>query len=323
MAAFKQMPAKLWTPQQTLTVAGNLSRAYLNAPPEALAHGAQFYPEWEQTAGHIGEMIGQDQAAGAALLAHLSPATEAEMNRIMGLQMVHGGLGSSRQMSALRSAAQAAVEAKGFKSRETAAKKRGDTRAASHWNDEYQKAKASAQAHRRRTGIAGTPLGGQASNAILNAMNIREGITADPLGSLGDIKIADFGRMINDPYGYERPPIDTHYHDAAMGRTDVPYAVKRGLSAKGRYESFQMAHQMAHAQTMEELGLDPDAVAHSTFMGGIWYAQQMRKAIENPDSMKARLASITKLANVRRNTKFAPYLPESHGLSPAFAKVGT
>jgi hypothetical protein len=323
MAAFSPMPSKLWTPKQTLTVAQNLSRAYLNAPPEALQHGAQFYPEWEQTAQHIGQEIGQGQEAGSALLAHLSPATEAEMNRIMGLQLVHGGLGSSRQMSALRSAAAAAVEAKGFKARETAAKKSGDTRGAARWNAEYEKAKASAQAHRRRTGIGGTPLGTQASGAILNALNIREGNVADPLGSLGDIKIGDFGRMINDPYGYERPPIDTHYHDVGVGRTDIPYATSRGLSSKGRYEAFQTAHRQAHAQTVEELGIDPSEIPHSAFMGGIWYAQQMRKAVENPDSMKARLASITKLSNIRRNAKFAPYLPESHGLSPAFAKVGT
>lgn len=314
-------PAGLWTPEQTLTVANNLSQAYLNAPQQAQEWGEEFYPEWHATAHHIGQATGTGLAGGSAILAHLSPSNEAEMNRIQALQLVHGGvMESSRQMGHIHKAAEATREAQSLQGSMQKAQQRGDTTAAGRFHDQLQTARAASHAHRAKAGLTG-PIASVSNIPLSKAVHAREGDYSDPLESLGDIKIGDFGRMINDPFGYHRPPIDTHYHDAAINRTDIPYDIRRRLEEGGRYESMQQAHAHSYALTQALMG-GGDMAPHSAYMGTIWYAQQIRKAMENPESLRSRRSSQTKLENVRRSDRFSQYLPEHYGLRPAFARVG-
>ena len=314
---FAPMPSKLWTPRQKQLVTGNYVRAYQNAPDVARQHGANFYPSWHEDAQHIGQAIGRDTNAGAALLAHLSPANEAEQNRIHALQVTHGV--SDRQEKHLLKAGQSASMATGAASRRTHALKAGDTVAASRWDAEAQQHKADTARFRQLGGIKGTPLGGLGSREIANALKVRSGAHADALGSLGDVKIGDFGRLIADPTA-KRAPIDTHYHDAGVNRIDIPYAQSRGLEAKGRYEHFQGAHEAARQQISRQTGVE---VSTADLMGGIWYAHQQRKVEGNPSARKARLASETKLSRIRGSKSAQQFLPERFGLKPSFGKIAT
>jgi hypothetical protein len=317
-AGFTKTAAGLWKPEQIQTAGANLVRAYESAPKLAHRYGKKFYPEWHETAEHIGAAAGLSTAHGAAILAHLSPQNEAEMNRVQAMGVVHGPIEGSRRTNAIIRAGQHADMAKSHNSSLREAEKRGDTKAMLHHAEQYDIHHSENMRLRQASGIVGTPLNWISSQRLSQAVRVREGHFDDPLGSLGAVKISDFGRMTHDPRGYQRPPIDTHYHDAAMGRTDIPYDQKgadRGLDAPTRYENFQRAHQVAHA-------IAGGGTPHSSFMGTIWYAHQMRKAIENPESSKTRKAADTRLRNVQGNPRFSQWLPESHGLAPAFAKVG-
>lgn len=307
----------LWTPKQKQLITGNYVRAYANAPEEHIKHGEEFFPSWNEDAHHIGEAIGQNHEAGAALLAHLSPANEAEMNRIQALQLVHGDI-SDKQVGHMMKAADAASRGTGAISRRTAAKRRGDMTEASRWHAEAESAKAEASHHRSKSGLAGTPLGYIGSREFAKAWSIRSGdYEGNPLDTLGDLKLSDFGRTIADP-SHPKPTVDTHYHDAGVNRTDIPYTTERGLGAKGRVAHFQGASEEARQQIMRQTGTD---IPHSAFMGGIWYAHQQRKVIENPDARKARKASATKLENVRQSHMGSQFLPENYGLRPSFGKI--
>jgi hypothetical protein len=309
-------PKGLWTPKQTQLITGNYVRAYANAPDVHREHGAEFFPSWNEDAHHIGEAIGQGHEAGAALLAHLSPANEAEMNRIQGLQLVHGV--SGKQAGHMVKAGAAASRGVGATSRRTAALRKGDTSGASHWHAEAESAKAEAQHHRAKSGLKGTPLGYIGSREFANAWSIRTGnYEGHPLDTLGDLKLGDFGRTIADP-SHPQVTVDTHYHDAGVNRTDIPYTTSRGLGAKGRVAHFQGASEAARQQIMSQTGVH---IEPSAFMGGIWYAHQQRKVMENPDARKARKASNTKLENVRQSHMGSQFLPENYGLRPSFGKI--
>lgn len=312
-----EAPGGLWTPKQKQLITGNYVRAYANAPDIHREHGEAFFPSWNEDAQHIGEAIGQTHEAGAALLAHLSPANEAEMNRIQGLQLVHGDI-SDKQVQHMTKAADAASRGASAASRRTAARKRGDTSEASHWHAEAESAKAEAKHHRGKSGLAGTPLGFIGSREFMNAWSIRSGnYEGEPLDTLGDLKLGDFGRTIADP-SYPHATVDTHYHDAGVNRTDIPYATSRGLSGKGRVAHFQGASEAARQQIMRQTGTH---IEPSAFLGGIWYAHQQRKVIENPDARKARKASNTKLENTRQSHMGRQFLPENYGLRPSFGKI--
>ena len=312
----------LWTPKQKQLITGNYVRAYANAPDVHREHGEAFFPSWNEDAQHIGEHIakpgtGLAHEAGAALLAHLSPANEAEMNRIQALQLVHGNL-NPQQVGHMMKAADAASRGASASSRRTAARKRGDTDAASRYHVEAESAKAEAAHHRGKSGLAGTPLGFIGSREFAKAWSIREGdYEGHPLDTLGDLKLGDFGRTIADP-SYPKATVDTHYHDAGVNRTDIPYTTERGLSAKGRVAHFQGASESARQQIMKQTGTH---IEPSAFLGGIWYAHQQRKVIENPDARKARKASNTKLENVRQSHMGSQFLPENYGLRPSFGKI--
>ena len=308
------MPSKLWTPGQTTAVAANYSRSYERAPEKAHALGGQFYPNWQEDAAHIGQVSGQGLGGGAAIMAHLSPSTEAETNRIMALQLVHGT--DDKQIAHIAKSAEHAEIAKAAVGRRTGAQRSGDTAAVERENAIIQKHGALSAKSRSKAGLTGTPLSKQSSSAIMKAANVMRGeYEGDPLATLGSRKIRDFGHLIHDPTGYGRAPIDTHYHDAGLDRADIPYEAERGLSAAGRYESFQNAHAMAR----NEFG----DISHGAFMGAIWYHHQMRKAIENPSSLRSRKAAETQLANYQSNPRLSHFMPTTHGLLPSLGKIPT
>ena len=311
-------PGGVWSPQQTGAVANNYVQAYQRAPKESLRLGKSFYPNWHEDAEHIGQAIGQSTSHGAAILAQLSPSTEAETNRIQALQLVHGM--DDKAYSHMGKAADAAGRAKSAGSSMRHALKSGDTAAASNFHGIHAKAEQENLYHRKQAGIVDTPLGMHGSQFIHKAMQVKHGdIAGHPLDTLGNVKINDFGRLIDNPK-YERAPIDTHYHDAGLNRTDIGYNESRGLGSVGRYEHFQNAHQVARGEVAHMIGRK---ISTADMMGGIWYAHQQRKVNENPASMQSRKASDTRLANIKASDAAQPYLPERHGLRPSLGKIKT
>ena len=102
---------------------------------------------------------------------------------------------------------------------------------------------------------------------------------SDPMGSLGHLKLRDFGGLIHDPTGYNRAPIDTHYHDVGVNRIDIPYAQSRGLGSVGRYEHFQGAHERARGIVQSRLGLE---IPHGEFMAYGVHPPEMSDFNEQP-----------------------------------------
>ena len=130
----------------------------------------------------------------------------------------------------------------------------------------------------------------------------------------------DFGESIVNPHS-SRFPIDTHFHDATLGRLDIPYATSRGLSAKGRYEDFLRVGQQGHRLTQQRLG---EEMPITSWMGGIWYGHQQRKVETNPSSLSARRASVTKIdrtLNKIQSSGAKHLLPETYGLEPVNVKI--
>jgi hypothetical protein len=317
---FTQTPSGLWTPQQHAEVVANYSQAYLKTPEHLLQHGADFYPHWNEDAEHIGATIGRDTAAGAALLAHLSPSKEAEENRLGAYQLAHGVSDKSERL--LMKADEHSAAAKSASGRATQEARRGNEGSPFHQQmlEEQAKHTAANRQLRQKAGLPGTPLGGFATREIANALRVRSGADTDPLGNLGDIKLGDFGRLINDPHGYGRAPIDTHIHDLGVGRTDIPYKTNRGLTSKGRYEHFQSGIQTAQQRVSKRLDTD---IPMGDFMGGIWFGHQQNKVEHNPDARKARMATETKLDNMVHSALGSQWLPEHYGLRPASVKIAT
>lgn len=305
-------PAK-WSPQRISHVSQNYTSAFLNTSPEMRAAGARFYPLWNETAEHIGNVVGGTTSHGAAVLAHLSPSNEAEKNRIQGLQLAHTLTDDIAHHILL--GAEHGLQAK---SHEVSARhvQPGSSKHAFHMQ-EYEKHAKEVLRHRRATGYTGTPLGSVGLRELANAVRVIQNQWENPLESLTTSKISDFGNLINDP-AYHRVPIDTHYHDAGVNRLDLPYEAERGLNAIGRYGAFQQASNMGQRRYERMSG---DLILPGAFMGGIWYGHQQRKVMANPDAMSARRAADTILNRMRSDPSNVHFLPETHGLEPSFGKI--
>ena len=305
------MTPALWTPQRTLAVSQRFERAYANTPKHLLAAGAEFFPGWNEDAHHIGQVTGLGHEAGAAIMAHLSPANEAEQNRIQAIQLTHGV--TDKQASHLMRAGemQSIAQSNEVRSRKAPA--------GSRFHVEHQKAQAENMRLRQKAGIVGTPLGSVGSREISNALQVRSGAFEHPLESLGNLKRRDFGEVIANPQ-HPRIPVDTHYHDLGVGRTDIPYTVSRGLTAMGRYEHFQNASHIALGRVNEALGM---SMPHSEFMAGSWMGHLQNKVANNPDAMKARKSVETKLAGIAGHDVNRQWLPQNYGLRPSVGKIET
>lgn len=308
-----QMTPVDWSPQRLSHVSQNYTRAFQNTSPEMRSAGARFYPLWNETAEHIGDVVGGTTAHGAAILAHLSPSNEAEKNRIQGLQLAHT-LTDKVAAHIIMGAEHASLA----KSHEVRARNKNISQSERDFHlSEYSKHASEVRRHRKATGFAGTPLGTLALRELANAVGVIQNRWENPLESLETDKIRDFGHLIHDPSA-TRVPIDTHYHDAGLDLIDLPYKAKRGLDALGRYDSFQRASAMGQRRYEQQSG---ETILPGAFMGGIWYGHQQRKVRANPDAMSARRAADTIISGFRSNPKNAHFLPEAFGLEPSFGKI--
>jgi hypothetical protein len=305
----------VWTPQRTVAVANRFINRFQQTPPHLRQTGAEFYPTWHEDAQHIGHVTGLGHEAGAAILAHLSPANEAEQNRIQALQLVHGV--SDRQAGHLINAAKSSRAAQSAEVRLRHAEP--GSRFHQELTSELAGHTARNAALRRKAGIEGTPLGNLGSREIGQALEVRQGQhAADPLASLGRMKRRDFGGMIADPIGATRAPIDTHYHDIGVGQMNIPWTTKRGLEGVKRYEAFQGAHLTALNKIRQITG---EEIPSSEFMAASWYGHLQAKMEANPHALRSRRAANTRIARARAAPAAQPYLPERFGLRPAFGKL--
>ena len=293
----------LWTPDRSDVYVENLVRSYHTAPTKARTLGHQFYPDWHEDAAVIGQHVGRDVEHGSAILARLSPGKESNLNRMMGYQTLHV---SDRDEMHLRIADEA--------SRLSGALEREH----GHPTDESEHYKTVSSFHRARAGLPGTPLGEQRTSDILHAVDIRNGSVPHPLSTL-KMKIGDFGHAIHDPWGYQRVAGDTHLHDAALGRYDIPYKVPKGtpdprqLGKPSQYEALQDVHSRAYHFGIGAGHVDPSATPPNAYMGTVWYHHQMIKAVENPGSGAVRKATETKLRNYLNHPDARKWDPRVYG----------
>lgn len=259
--------AKEWTPQKKSALASNIVNHY-NETPDYLKHlGAQFFPRWQNDARVLSSSIGeQGTEHGAAMLAHLSPSTEADANRMMAYQTLHI---DQEQAHHIHTAAELDSQKKslqGLRQKDPSA------------NKLYMELGRRVTEHRRLARLDGTPLAGQTSTAISQALKVRDKHYSDPLASLGGFKREDFGRNIASGGNEARQTIDTHYHDAILNRTDIPYDAVRGLGSKGRYEGLQETAGMAHKRLVERGQIHPEFNRPNDMMAAVWHRQQVLKA---------------------------------------------
>lgn len=299
---FERTPSGVWSPQRRAHVANNLFTAFQQASPEERALGNKFYPDWNEDSQYLADQAGVSPAHGAAMLARLSPQTEAEMNRMMGYQLLSVGSKASEHMHASAEFARQAMSTPKGPEREALVE--------------------ASRAARMKAGLQGTPLNLQSSLNVSAALRHRNGESIDPLNDLGDVKINDFGHAIFDPWA-KRQVIDTHYHDAALGRTDIPYDADRGLGTKSRYEDFQHSADVAYQKAVGLGVVDPAKTPPNGFMGGIWYHQQQVKVNTNPKARKARLASESRIANFLGSSGSAAWDPAAHGMRPSVSHTNT
>lgn len=302
MGAFERTPSRNWSPQLQAGLVRNTVEAYRDTTPKQRHLGAQFYPDWNEDAQYLGQQMGHaTHEHASAMIARLSPQTEAEMNRMMGYQTLHMDDVQTRHVTDSATFSQEALKhPKGSPERAALTKRSGELRA--------------------KAGIVGTPLGNQSSGNIARSLSHREGTNPNPLDTLGEVKISDFGHTIHNP-AHVRQTVDTHYHDAMHGRTDIPYDMDRGLGAKGRYEEHQTVAGLAYHRSAEQGLVDPEKTTPNGFMGGVWYHQQQTKANNNPAASKSRKASDSRLRNLMANPRSAEWDPAKHGQRPVLSHI--
>lgn len=317
------LPAKTknWSEYKVGAVRHNYKQGFLQTPEHLLRAGAEFYPTWHEDAQHLSDAAGVPLANTVAMIAHLSPSNEAEMNRIQGFQMVHDMIHNDRGFHAALGMAEHARRAQSARSRMQAVERQGGAGSRQHrvLGAELKNHQMALQVLRDQSGVEGTPLGHIGARELSNAAHAL--IHADPMSTLSSVKIGDFGHQILDPWGARRMTMDTHFHDAGVGRLDIPYKPERemrGLTAIGRYEGLQGHAEAARISTSKQMGRE---IAPHEFMGGVWYGHQQRKATANPYATKARKASASKLARVLATPQFAHFLPATHGRPDAIQRI--
>lgn len=301
--------ASEWTPQQESVYARNAVSRFAAASPRTAAMGRQFFPTWQEDAEHIGQQASNPSTErGAAILARLSPATAANTNRLMAHQILTLDDHATAHIhaAAQHSAALASLRSKRPQSA-------GDA-------DVIGSLEQQVKHHIRASGIGGTPLAMQSVRDVSKALMLRDGAHANPLEALGDRKIRDFGEAIATGGRTSRQTVDTHYHDAMLGRTDIPYATPRGLTSQGRYEGFSRAAERAHGTAVKMGLIEESPSSRQDFMATAWTQQQQQKLIDNPNALAARRADAAKTA---RMLEKHPHLdPARKGLRPMDVKSG-
>lgn len=310
--AFTKAENGLWTPQQAGLVTNRYSAAWNNASPHQREQGRLFFPMWNNDAQHVSKMYGGNMEQSAAMAAHLSPGTSADINRMMAFQMGHLS-DSQRDVKIPEAKAifdenplpkKDQVNRKG----ETVLTKAGNPKqVVDRAHPDYEPLMERREKARTDAGIIpGSPLRFQSMDNIARAAQAMT--HEDPLSTLGKVKISDFGHTIADPT-WPRAPIDTHIHDAGMGRTDIPYDVDRGLGALGRYGNFSAALTASHQMTAPQENM-------GDYLGGIWFHQRDTKYAQNPNSATARKAHESKVKSLYSHPESQLWVPESHGRPP-------
>ena len=301
--------AREWTHQKETVYAAKAVRRFREASPKTHLVGRQFFPTWQEDADYLGQRATNPSVErGAAMLAQVSPKTEANVNRLMGHQLLTLDDRATQHVHV-------AAEHDAVRAKLTSKKPRteGDVRAIAALTQQVDH-------HLRLAGIKGTPLGMQSARAISKALRLRDGEHDRPIESLGGSKIQDFAAAIATGGRSPRQTIDTHYHDAMLGRTDVPYEYPRGLSSVGRYEGFSRAAERAHGTAVRQGLIEEGPTSRNDFMATAWTRQQQAKLENNPKAATSRKASQTKVTNL---IQAAPHLdPARAGLRPIDVTAG-
>lgn len=298
-----------WTHQQETVYAHNAVQRFKQASPKAHLAGRQFFPTWQEDADYLGQQSTNPSVErGATILARLSPATAANTNRLMAHQLMTI---DDRAAAHIHAAAEHSAAVASLRSKRP--KVAGDAAAIEALENQVK-------FHLAASGIKGTPLGQQSVRDVSKALRIRDGEHENPLESLGQRKIRDFGEAIASGGRTARQTIDTHYHDAMLGRTDIPYAQSRGLGAVGRYEGFSRSAERAHSVAVRQGLIEEGPTSRQDFMATAWTQQQQQKLAENPAARKARKADATRTVNM---LAAHPHLdPARQGLRPIDPKSG-
>lgn len=291
---FTATPIKEWNSQLQTTMAVRVAKAVQGASPHHQRVGGRFYNDWNEDVHYLADKAGPPTTTQhvAAALARLSPGTEAESNRMMGYQLLSV---NDKQATHIHAAAALA------------------TQAAQHPNGsaERQRLSDASKQSRMKAKLRGTPLDAQSSTNISMALRHFRGETKDPLSSLGDVKINDFGHALHDPT-HPHMVVDTHFHDLQVGRTDLQYKAPRGLSVPTRYQHHQAVGQQAYDLADRRGVIDKREMTPNSFMGIGWYAHQQNKVNTNPNAARSRSASESRIANFTRTGQEA-WNPVAHG----------
>lgn len=318
---------KQWTEHKTRSLRHNYSQGYMSTPAPLLKAGADFYPTWHEDAQHLADAAGVHLGNTAAMIAHLSPSNEAELNRIQGFQMIHDTIHNDRAFSALLEMGQHAHHIASAQNKQRNIAKQGGTGSKEHLEQVMREAdhRAALDSLRQQSGLHGTPLGGVGARELTKAAHALILPHEQAMASLG-VKTGDFGGQIHDPWNYPKMTVDTHFHDAGVGRFNIPYKHDpekgerelRGLSAVGRYRAIQGNSEAARQHVQRTLGQEIEPAA---FMGGVWYGHQQRKAEANPASRRTRQTAATRIANITSQRQFQHFLPQTHGRPAAIQRI--
>jgi hypothetical protein len=261
--------------------------------PDTLKLGKSWYPTGQEDSAHLGAQMGGGAAHGAAVFAKLSPQTDWQLNRMMGLQTLQLG---EKATSKIHEAAL------------LTGKENTDARVQL----------------RREAGLPGTPLNHSTTGDISSVLHMRDTATStsDPftknnfskLGTNYSTKVHDFGQSLATGGSYPKPPVDVHAYDAAVNTltsaTDVAHS---HLNKAHVYNFVQSAYVKAHAHAAKH-GVIPSDMTLGDYQAVHWIHQQTQKAAVNPKSMGAVRANATAVEGYR--TRMPELDPAKQGLSP-------
>lgn len=261
--------------------------------PDTLKLGKQWYPTGQQDSAYLGEKMGGNAAHGAAVFAKLSPQTDWQMNRLMGMQTLH-----------IDDKATAKIH-----------------EAATLTGKENTEARTQL---RKEAGLPGTPLNHATTGDISSVLRMRDTASSTPdpftkenfskLGTNYSTKVHDFGQSLATGGHYEKPPIDVHAYDAAVNTLTSGTDVAHGHLNKAHvYHFVQSAYVRAHAHAAKH-GLIPSDMTLGDFQAIHWIHQQTQKVGANSNSLGAVRANAR--AVERYKTEMPHLDPERHGLAP-------
>lgn len=281
------------TPYAHAKLVDNLLGRTRQFAPETVVGGKSWYKSGQEDAEYLGQKMGRDAIAGGAVLGKLSSRTDWNINRMMGLQLMDL---SDKQVNLIHQGAEL--------SRTAGAK--------------------ATSAIRRRAGLSGTPLSGQALPEISAAIRVRDNEVDNPLDifkkkETGSNKTLDFSQALATGGKHEGTVIDTHAYDAALDDYNVKYGTgNRHLERSGTYKFMQSVYNTAHSKALKA-GLIPSDTTANEFQAMHWLHQINNKVHYNQNAATTAKANVTKTTNLVNNNP--QYDPAAHGLAPLAIKT--